>query len=318
MRWADYISARWKYTGYKYKKETKRTRRTGEQILQNINQDINIIPKVALFHDISSFGRCALSVIIPIIAALKVQPIAIPTALLSTHTGGFTNYSFADLTEEMKKIIAHHNELNIKFDAVYSGFLGSNEQIKIISDFIKKQKEKNALVFIDPVMADEGELYSSYSDEMKKNMINLIQYADVITPNITEAFFLLDMPFQEPPYNENFVKNLFSRLMDLNFGLKSVIITSIELENSGYGVAYKEKGKEIKYKFTNKYDADYPGSGDIFSSVVCGYTLNGYNIEQAISAAVEYISTVIGYTMQCGTPVREGLAFEKFLGDLKI
>ena len=284
------------------------------------NTDNNkiLIPKAALFHDISCFGRCALSVIMPVIAVLKIQPIAIPTALFSTHTGGFENYSFLDLTCEMKKIIAHHDDLNIKFDAVYSGFLGSNEQAEIISDFIKMQKQKNALIFIDPVMADGGKLYSLYSDEIKEKMINLIQYADVITPNITEAFFLLDMQYQKPPYNKNFVNNIIYCLMDLHFGIKTVIITSVELESGEYGVAYGERGGEIKYKFTKKYSVDYPGSGDIFSSIVCGYILNGHNYDTAVSAAVEYIDSVIRYTMECGTPVREGLAFEKFLGDLKV
>ena len=286
--------------------------------MQNKRQEVNLIPKAALFHDISSFGRCALSVIMPIVAALKIQPIAIPTALLSTHTGGFTDYSFLDLTEEMKKIIKHHDELDIKFDAVYSGFLGSNEQIKIISDYVKIQKEKKALIFIDPVMADSGKLYSSYSEEMKKNMINLIKYADIITPNITEAFFLLDMPFQEPPYKKEFVKNLLFRLIDLHFEIKTVIITSIELENGEYGVVYGDRSGDIKYKFTTKYSVDYPGSGDMFSSIVCGYILNGYDFEKAVSTAVEYIDRVIKYTIECGTPVREGLAFEKFLGDLKL
>ena len=277
-----------------------------------------LIPKAALFHDISAFGRCALSVIIPVIAALEVQPIAIPTALLSTHTGGFKDFSFLDLTDEMKKIIAHHEKLDIKFDAVYSGFLGSNKQVEIISEFIKKQKEKNAFIFIDPVMADSGKLYSSYSDEMRRNMINLIRYADVITPNITETFFLLDMSFQAPPYTKDFVNNLLFRLMDLHFGIKTVIITSVELENGEYGVAYGERDGEVKYKFTNKHNVDYPGSGDMFSSIVCGYILNGYSFDQAVSYAVEYIDVVIKYTMKCGTPVREGLAFEKFLRDLKI
>ena len=284
-------------------------------------QDKNIIPKAVLFHDISCFGRCALSVIIPVIAKLKVQPVAIPTALLSTHTGGFTDFSFLDLTGEIKKIIAHHKKLDIKFDAVYSGFLGSNEQINIISDYIKNikaQKNNNTIIFVDPVMADGGKLYSSYSDEMKKNMINLIKYADVITPNITEAFFLLDMPFQEPPYSENFVKNLLYNLMDLHFGIKTVIITSIELESGEYGVVYGQRNREIKYKFTNKYAVDYPGSGDIFSSIVCGYILNGHSLEQAVSVAVEYIDNVIGYTIECAAPIREGLIFEKFLGDLQV
>jgi pyridoxine kinase len=253
----------------------------------------------------------------PVIAALKIQPVAIPTALLSTHTGGFTNYSFLDLTAEMEKIIAHHNELDIKFDAVYSGFLGSNKQIEIITDYIKRQKEKNSLILIDPVMADDGKLYSSYTAEMKKNMINLVRHADVITPNITEAFFLLDTQYKEPPYSKNLIKDIICRLMGLHFGIKTVIITSVELESGEYGAAYCERDREVKYKFTNKYSVSYPGSGDIFSSVVCGYILNGRELDEAVSAAVEFIGKVVGYTLKCGSPVREGLIFEKFLGDFK-
>jgi len=285
------------------------------------DNNINTTPKVALFHDMSCFGRCALSVIIPIISALKIQPVMFPTALLSTHTGGFTDFTFLDLTEEIKKIIAHYEQLKIIPDCIYSGFLGSEEQIKIISDYIIKQKERGAYIFVDPVMGDNGRLYSSYTDQMKKGMINIAKSADIITPNITEAFFLLDMDYQKPPYGKDFIDGMLLKLFELfEYNIEKIIITSAVFNNGEYGVAYGENltSQEIKtgYIFTQHHEKDYPGSGDIFSSILCGQLLNGVCLTDAIKSAVEFLNNVIEYTIKSGTPEREGLIFERFLGEL--
>jgi len=266
-------------------------------------------------------------VIIPIISVLKVQPIILPTALLSTHTGGFSDFTFLDLTGEIKKIITHYEKLDLIPDCVYTGFLGGEEQIKIIADYIKNQKQKGAYIFVDPVMADDGKLYSSYTESMKQNMIKLAMSADIITPNITEAFFLLGMDYREPPYSYDFIYDMVYKLFELcEYNIGKVVITSVDMTGyyaSGevYGVIFGENiNKNIRTGafVTKKRDKNYPGSGDIFSSILCGLLLNGTDIFEAIGCAVKFIDKVMDYTINAGTPVRNGLIFEKFLDEVNI
>lgn len=287
------------------------------------------IKKAVLFHDMSCFGRCALSVIIPIISVLKIQPVIIPTALLSTHTGGFSDFTFLDLTGEIKKIIAHYDKLSLIPDCVYTGFVVSEQQIEIISDYIKNIKnQKNSFIFVDPVMGDDGKLYSLYTDGMKRKMIKLAMSADIITPNITEAFFLLGMDYQNPPYKKDFIDKMICNLFELceynnteqgRSSVKKIVITSVMLDTGEYGAAYGEnidKKISLGYVFTRLYGKNYPGSGDIFSSVLCGRILNGSELRESVESAVKFTDKVIEYTINAGTPVREGLIFEKFLSEL--
>ena len=267
----------------------------------------------------SCFGRCALAVIIPVISVLKVQPVMFPTALLSTHTGGFENFTFLDLTGELKKITAHHEELNLIPDCVYTGFLGSSEQIKIIGDYIDEQKASGAYIFIDPVMGDDGKLYSSYTNKMREGMSKLAMSADILTPNITEAFFLLDRNYISQPYGKDFIDNIINSLFEKFHKTGRIVITSVVLNGGDYGVVYGErinKKVETGYVFTKRYGKNYPGSGDIFSSVLCGKILNGEKLEEAVRTAVGFIDKIIEYTIDAETPAREGLIFEKFLESL--
>ena len=284
--------------------------------------NINKTKRAVLFHDMSCFGRCALSVIIPVISVLNVQPVIIPTALLSTHTGGFTGFTFLDLTEEIRKITEHYEELGVIPECIYTGFLGSIKQIEIISGYIEKQKSRGAYIFIDPVMGDDGRLYSSYTENMRKGMAELACMADIITPNITEAFFLLGMDYKSPPYSKDFINGMIYDLFEL-FDIKKIVITGTVFENGEYGVAYGEKNAEKNrnimetgYIFTRRHEKDYPGSGDIFSSILCAKIMNGGELEGAILSAVEFIDKVMGYTIKENTPVREGLIFERFLPEL--
>ena len=277
-----------------------------------------MIKKTALFHDMSCFGRCALSVIIPIISVLKIQPVIFPTALFSTHTGGFTDYTFLDLTGEIKKIILHYKKLKLKPDCVYTGFLGSIEQIEIISEYINEQKKYGAFIFVDPVMADNGHLYSSYTEEMKRGMIKLAVSADIITPNMTEAFFLLDMDYHPPPYSQTLVNDMIRRLCEYN--IKQVVITSVDVLDKGYGVVFGENiENDIKINeiFIRQREKNFPGSGDIFSSVLCGLILNGVSLSESIETAVQFLNKIIDYTINAKTPGREGLIFEQFLDNIK-
>jgi pyridoxine kinase len=151
--------------------------------------------RIAAIHDISCVGRCSLTVALPILSAAGIDTGILPTAVLSTHTGGFENFTYRDLTEDITPIASHWKSLDLKFDALYSGFLGSYEQIDLVSNLFELFKDQDTLILVDPVMADNGEFYSVYSPEMAKGMARLCQKADIIVPNLTEAAFMLDEPY---------------------------------------------------------------------------------------------------------------------------
>ena len=152
-------------------------------------------PRVAAIHDLSGFGRCSLTIVIPALSAMGIQCCPLPTAFLSTHTGGFTGFTFLDMTEELPKVAEHWKSLNLRFDAIYSGFLGSERQIGIVADFIRTFRGPDTLVVVDPVMGDDGKPYQTYTPAMCAGMAHLAELADVITPNLTEAAFLLNRDY---------------------------------------------------------------------------------------------------------------------------
>ena len=189
----------------------------------------NRLPRAAALHDLSCVGRCALTVILPTLAAMGIQPIPLPTALLSTHTGGFTDLFFADLTDEMEKIAAHWKTLSLDFDAIYTGFLGSAPQIDTVSRFIGEFGE-GALILVDPVMGDDGLLYSTYTPEMVNRVRELCAHADLITPNLTEACLLCGLPYRDTaelsaPEVRDFADELLDRLSHLD--APAVLLTGL-------------------------------------------------------------------------------------------
>ena len=170
--------------------------------------------KIAAIHDMSCFGRCALTVIIPLLSAMGHQVVPIPTALLSTHTGGFEDPYFMDLSDQMLKIVEHFEQLGVKFDAIYSGFLGSARQIHIVEDIIDRFGG-NGPVLVDPVMGDDGKLYSTYTDELVRGMTQLCRKADIITPNLTEACFMLGKPYIASGYTKEYIEDMLRELIAL-------------------------------------------------------------------------------------------------------
>ncbi|BBE31325.1 pyridoxal kinase [Tepiditoga spiralis] len=275
------------------------------------------VKKVAAIHDLSGFGRCSLTVIIPTLSTLGIQVCPIPTAILSTHTDGFGNdFSFVDLTDSMKEYIKHWKTLNLKFDGIYSGFLGSENQIEIISDFIDKFKTKNTLVVIDPVMADNGELYQTMSNSMVEKMKKLIKKANIITPNFTEACYLLNETYKEKIEIKE-IKNWLIRLT--NEGPEIAIITSIPIEREKNTViAYSKNDKRFWMISSEQIPAFYPGTGDIFSSIVTGRILNGDSLPVAIDRAVIFIKNAIKESFGFDYPHREGILLEKVLNNLNL
>ncbi|MBM7871177.1 pyridoxine kinase [Clostridium pascui] len=276
------------------------------------------IKRVAAIHDMSGFGKTSLTAIIPILSTMKIQVCPLPTAILSTHTGGFDNYTFVDLTDTMETYIKHWKDLNLEFDSIYSGFLGSNRQIEIVADFIDKFKKQDTLVVVDPVLADNGELYSTMNDEMVKNMKQLIKKAQIITPNFTEMALLLDKEYNRNISTEE-LKLWLKELSDM--GPEVVIGTSMpeDKDEKFTSVIAYDKRHDKYWKVSCAFiPAHYPGTGDIFSSVIVGSLLNGESIPVAIDRAVQFVNSAIKASYGFDYPEREGVLLENVLNNLNM
>lgn len=278
----------------------------------------NPIKRVAAIHDLSGFGRASLTAIIPILSTMKIQVCPVPTAVLSTHTGDFENYSFVDLTDSMERYMHHWEELGLDFDCIYSGFLGSTRQIDIISEFIDIFGTEDNLTVVDPVMGDDGELYSTMDNTMVQKMKELIRKSDVITPNFTEAAYLLDKP-----YTQNIsiieIKKWLIELSDM--GPDIVIITSVpdsEFNKNTNVIAYDKKYNKFWKVGCLYIPAHFPGTGDAFTSVLIGSLLQGDSLPIALDRGVQFITSSIRASYGFQYPEREGVLLEKVLNNLNM
>lgn len=271
----------------------------------------NPVKRVAAVHDMSGFGRVSLTVIIPVLSSMGVQVCPLPTAILSTHTQ-YEGFEFVDLTANMQPIINHWKRLQLRFDAIYSGFLGSAAQIDIVEKFIDDFRDENVLVVIDPVLGDNGKRYTSITTEMVTEMQQLVHKADIITPNLTEVFLLLNEPYRAT-VTDNDIRQYLLRLADA--GPKIVIITSIPTtdEQNTSVIAYnKEDGRF--WKVTCSYlPAAFPGTGDSFASVVVGSILQGDSLPIALDRAVNFASLGVRATFGYPGKPLEGIMLERIL-----
>lgn len=269
------------------------------------------VKKVAAIHDLSGVGRCSLTAAIPILSVLGVQPCPYPTAILSCQTG-YDDFTFLDMTSEMSKIKDSFKVNNIKFEGIYSGFLGSIEQVEIVCDFIKENNQ--AMVFVDPVMGDHGEIYKTYSTEMCDEIKKLVTLANVVTPNLTEACILTGENYCDFKFEEQSLKNLAEEISKL--GPNKVIITGIGYENYVYNYAYDSDTKK-GYLAKAVYDGNhYSGTGDVFASILCGLLLKDKSLEYAVNKATDFISEAIKITSKDGEDPKNGIAIEGMLGKL--
>lgn len=269
--------------------------------------------KIALVNDITGFGRCSVAVALPIISALKVQCCLLPTAILSNHTG-FNNFFFEDYTPKMREYISNWEKLGLSFDGISTGFLGSKEQIHIVIEFLEKFKTPNSIVIVDPVMGDYGELYCTYTKEMCKEMQNLIKYADVLTPNLTELCSLSNLPYpSETPNNEE----LYALCENLSIqGPSKIVVTG--LQRNGYIENFiYEKNKPYKIIKVEKIGEDRSGTGDVFSSIVSACVVKGEDFASSVEKATSFISKALKFTNELNLPTNYGVCFEEFLTDLK-
>lgn len=276
---------------------------------------INTVAKIAAIHDISGYGRCSLTVILPIISALGSQVCPMPTAILSSHPL-FKDFYFYDCTEHIEKYYESWELNSLKFDCMYSGFLGSQTQIDMIISILDKMKANNdTLAIIDPVMGDHGKVYSTYTQEMVNKMSELIKHADIITPNFTEASILLEREYTSENLNIDTLKEYLKSLSDM--GPKIVIMTGIHTINDEYANLCYDKTKDEYYLIPYEFiDAKFPGTGDLFTSLFVGYLFRGKSVPQSIENASKFVTLAVKTTLSDGTDTRNGVAFEKIIIEL--
>ena len=271
--------------------------------------------RVAAIHDISCFGRCSLTVALPIISAVGAECCVLPTAVLSTHTGGFTGFTYRDLTEDIAPIADHWKSLDLEFDAIYTGFLGSFEQLEIVSDFFERFGNDKNIILVDPVMADNGELYKIFGNDFPKGMRKLCERADIIIPNITEAAFMLGENYVEGPYEKVYIEGLLKKLSA--FGCKKIVLTGTYFDDAELGAAaYDCATGEIFYASAGRIEGYYHGTGDVFGSALLSALLCGKDINRATQIAVGFTVESIARTKKAGTDVRFGVNFEAGLSRL--
>ena len=244
--------------------------------------------RILTIQDISCVGQCSLTVALPILSACGHETAILPSAVLSTHTGGFKGFTFRDLSDDFPAIKKHWQAENIKFDAVCTGYLGSLAQIAMVEDIICTMLVEGGLAAVDPAMGDNGKLYPGFDLEYAYAMRDLCAAADVILPNITEACFMLDHPYKSE-YDEQYVSELLEKLAQL--GAKSVVLTGVSYTPDTTGVVLYENGQQHYYCHP-KISKSFHGTGDIYSSAFVGSWMSGKDKFEAIKIAADY-------TVQC-------------------
>ena len=268
-------------------------------------------PRVAAIHDLSGFGRCSLTVALPILSVMGVQCTVMPTAYLSAHTA-FPRFTFLDLTDEMRKTMAHWQEMGLTFDAVYSGFLGDVDQIDIVSRFISAFRTEENFSVIDPVMGDNGRRYVTYTDEMCDATRRLVESADVITPNLTEASFLLNEAYDSLPTDEAGFAEVARALS--GGGRRSVVLTGASDGPDTIGAAvYDRETDSVSFALTDRIPGEYHGTGDVFASVLTGALVQKKSLLESAQLAARFVRDCAERTYPQGTPIQEGVDFEPLL-----
>ena len=272
-------------------------------------------PRVAAIHDLSGFGRCSLTIVMPVLSAMGVQCCPLPTAYLSTHTGGFTGNTFLDMTEAMGEAMAHWTALDLRFEAVYTGFMGSCRQMALAEAFLRQSRGRGARGVVDPVMGDHGRLYRTYTPEMCREMEKLAAAADVIIPNMTEAALLLGEAPDTVWRGEEEISALAERLgLD---GARSVVLTGVSLREGTTGAACFDRDTgRVTFVERPFVARAFHGTGDLFASVLTGALVQGQDLTRAADRAARFVELCAAHTAPQGLPEREGIDFEPMLRHL--
>lgn len=240
--------------------------------------------KILTIQDISCVGQCSLTVALPILSACGMETCILPSAILSTHTAGFSGYTVRDLTDDMPAICDHWVKEKIKFDAIYTGYLGSTKQIDYVKDIIARTKKADAVTVIDPAMADGGKLYPAFDSEYVNAMKTLCSNADILLPNLTEACFLTDKEYKES-YDSEYIEDILVSLEAM--GAKTIVLTGISYNEGKTGVIVRENGKTDYYEH-EKIAKGSHGTGDVYASAFTGALLNGKSVYDSAKIAADY------------------------------
>ena len=267
--------------------------------------------KILTIQDISCVGQCSLTVALPIISACGIETCVLPSAVLSTHTAGFSGYTFRDLTEDMPSIKEHWMKEGIKFDAIYTGYLGSTKQIEYVEDIFASTASENCVKIVDPAMADNGNLYPGFDEAFVESMKGLCKVADYVIPNITEACFLTGVEYKET-YDRAYIDELLEKLTAL--GCKNIIFTGISYAEGKTGVVVLENG-EYSYYEHDKLGKGCHGTGDVYASAFVGAFMRGKSAYEAAKIAADYAVECIKETAKLDNHWY-GAAFEPALGKL--
>lgn len=268
--------------------------------------------KIALINDFTGFGRCSIAVALPVISMLRVQCCPLPTSIFSNHTG-FSSFFFDDYTEKMETYIGEWKKLDLQFSGICSGFLGSKAQIQIVTKFFQEFKRENTLILVDPVMGDYGKTYSTYTPEMCEEMKKLVAYADILTPNVTEACILTDTPYQEKFHlkdYERMAKTLAEK------GPQKIVISGIVQGDFIANYCY-EAGAKPKIVRSHKVGTQRSGTGDIFAAIIAADAVNGVSFEESVRKASRFVKKCIQKSIELDIPLTDGVCFEEVLWTLK-
>jgi pyridoxine kinase len=267
-------------------------------------------PRVAAIHDLSGFGRCSLSVILPVLSVMGVQACPIPTTVLSTHTGGFGDVCRRDLTDYMEPCLEHYRRFGLTLECIYTGYLSSPDQVAHCLDFFRSWPD--ALKVVDPVMGDHGKLYRSFTPQMVEGIGRMVKEAQVITPNLTEAAILLGEEPWAGAITTSAARSMLARLGEL--GPERVVVTGVTLATGEYANLCYDREHNSFWKSAGEYiPVHYPGTGDIFAAVLTASLLQGDSLPMAVDRAARYVELTIKTTYSYSTDPREGVMLERTL-----
>ena len=262
--------------------------------------------KIALINDVTGFGRCSIAVMAPIVSAMKIQAVTIPTAVLSAHTQ-FPEYYFDDYTSKMRDYIQTYKDLNLSFDAIASGFLGSEEQVDIVIDFFKTFKKNGSFTLVDPVMGDYGKLYETYTPTLCEKMKALVHYADILTPNLTELCTLTDVEYRTEGFTDAELGEMCRKLTEQ--GPEHIVVTGIPYNSKQIMNYVYSKGEEPRIVMVDRIGGDRSGTGDVISSIIAGMYMNGHDFYESVKKAAEFVTKCIRYCEDNNVPTHWGLCF---------
>ena len=275
------------------------------------------VKRIAVVNDLSGFGRCSLTVALPVLAAMGFQPCPVPTAVLSAHTG-YPDPLVRDMTGDMAEYLAHWERLGLDFAGVYTGFLGNARQVDILLPFLRVMARQRRLRLVDPAMADHGRLYATCTPELVREMKALVSCASVATPNLTELCLLTDTDYTVLPVEASAlrgaVENMASRLLEA--GCEAVVVTGIVSGDRVENCVLPHRTGRPLWIGQPRVDCAYAGTGDTFASVLCGWLLRGMPLPQAVERTAAFVYETTRYTAACALPEQDGIVFEPFLHKL--